>query len=162
MSNIPELLERLRRGPEVIATLMTGAAGPELDFRPAPDKWTVRQIAAHLADSEIVIADRCRRTIAEDNPTLVAYDQEAWAKNLDYARRKTSESVDLLRRVRVVTYELLKELPPEAYDRKATHSELGAITLGQLLERMVAHTESHARQIQQVREAYRQARQAHA
>jgi DinB superfamily len=160
MSDIPELLERYRRGPEVIATLMTGAAGPELDFRPGADRWTLRQIVAHLADSEIVSAARFRRIIAEDNPTLIGYDQNAWAANLNYAKRKTSESVDMFRRLRADCYELLKDLPPETFARKGNHSEIGPMTLRQLLQIMAEHAEGHARQIQQVREAYRNARRA--
>ncbi len=162
MSGIPELLERYRRGPEVLATLMTGAAGPELDYRPEPGQWSVRQIVAHLADSEIVGGDRCRRIIAEDNPTLIGYDQNAWAANLNYAKRKTSESVDLFRRLRADCYELVKDLAPETFERIGNHNELGPITLKTLLERLAEHAETHARQIQRVRAAYRQARQAHA
>ena len=47
MSELKDLLERFRRGAELIATAMTGAAGAELDFTPAPEKWSLRQIVAH-------------------------------------------------------------------------------------------------------------------
>src|SRR5271157_831974 len=100
MSDIPALLERFRRGPEIIAMALTGVHGDEEDFVPAPGKWSVRQIVAHLADSEIVGSDRFRRVIAEENPTLVWWDQDAWAANLNYARRRTSESLETLRRLR--------------------------------------------------------------
>jgi hypothetical protein len=162
MSETAELLERYRRGPEVIATLMTGAAGTELDFKPAPDKWSLRQIVAHLADSEIVAADRFRRIIAEENPTLIGYDQNAWAANLNYAKRKTSESVELFRRLRADCYELLKDLAAETFERKGNHSERGTVTLKDIVETMAQHAESHGRQIQRVREAYKKGRQAHA
>jgi hypothetical protein len=162
MSDINDLLERYRRGPEVIATVMTGAAGAELDFKPAPDKWTVRQIVAHLADSELVAADRFRRIIAEENPTLIGYDQNAWAANLNYAKKKSSESVDLFRRLRADCYELLKDLTPGTFERKGNHSERGVVTLRELLQTMAEHAEAHARQIRQARDSYKQARQAHA
>jgi hypothetical protein len=162
MSDIKELLERFRRGAELIATTMTGAAGAELDFKPGPEKWSLRQIVAHVSDSEIVAADRFRRMIAEDNPTLMAFDQNAWANNLDYARRKTSESVETFRRLRAENHELIKGLAPEAFERKGTHSERGPITLRNHLETMAAHAESHARQIREVREAYKGSRRAHA
>ncbi|MGE5648044.1 MAG: DinB family protein [Acidobacteriota bacterium] len=162
MSDIHDLLERYRRGPELIATVMTGAAGAELDFKSAPDKWTVREIVAHLADSEIVAADRFRRIVAEENPTLIGYDQNAWTANLNYARRKSSESVDLFRRLRADSYELLKDLPPEAFERRGNHSERGAITLRQFVQTMAEHAEAHAHQIRRARESYKQARQAHA
>jgi hypothetical protein len=162
MSDIKELLERFRRGPELVATAMTGAAGGELDFVPGPRKWSLRQIVAHVADSEIVAADRFRRIIAEDKPTLIGYDQNAWAANLDYARRKTSESIETFRRLRAENYELIKDLPAETFERIGNHSERGPITLRQHLETMAQHAESHARQIREVREAYKRQRQAHA
>src|SRR5215208_979740 len=99
MSEIAELLERYRRGPELIASALTGAAGSEVDFRPAPQKWSVRQIVAHLSDSELVAAERMRRIIAEDNPQIVAYDQNKWAENLDYSRRKPSQSLEMFRNI---------------------------------------------------------------
>lgn len=162
MSELKDLLERFRRGAELIATSMTGAAGAELDFTPAPEKWSLRQIVAHVADSEIVAADRFRRIIAEDQPTLIGYDQDAWARNLDYARRKTSESIETFRRLRAENYELIKDLPAPAFERTGNHSERGPITLQRHLETMAAHAESHARQIRDVRAAYKTQRQAHA
>jgi len=162
MSELKDLLERFRRGPELIATAMTGAAGAELDFSPAPEKWSLRQIVAHVADSEIVAADRFRRIIAEDKPTLIGYDQDAWAKNLDYARRKTSESIETFRRLRAENYELIKDLPAPAFERTGNHNERGPITLQRQREIRASHAESHARQIRDVREAYKRLRQAHA
>jgi hypothetical protein len=162
MNDLSELLERFRRGPELLAALMTGAAGPELDFVPAPGKWSLRQILAHLSDSEIVMSDRFRRVAAEDNPTLVAFDQEAWASKLNYARRKTSESLETFRRLRIENYELLKELPEAAFERTGSHTQRGAVTLRQMVEGAASHAEGHARQIREVREAYKRSRAAKA
>ena len=153
-----QLLERFRRGPEVVAVAMTGAAGSELDYSPGPGRWSIRQILCHLADSEIVGTDRFRRTIAEDNPTLVSYDEKAWAQNLDYGRRKISQALETFRRIRGENYELLKALPESAFERKATHTEHGVITLLDLLQIYAEHAEGHARQLQAVREEYKQSR----
>jgi uncharacterized damage-inducible protein DinB len=162
MSEAKELLERFRRGAELIATAMTGAAGSELDFVPASGKWSVRQIVAHLADSEIVAADRFRRVIAEESPTLIGYDQDAWARNLNYARRKTSDSLETFRRLRAENWELLKELPEAAFERKGTHSEHGPVTLLDLLRIYAEHAEGHARQLREVREQFKQSKRQQA
>lgn len=154
MSDLPALLERYRRGPEVLATVLTGVFGEEEDFLPAPGKWSIRQIVAHLADAELVAAHRFRQVIAEDNPTLVAFDQDAWARNLDYARRKPKQSLETFRRLRAENYELLKELPESAFERAGSHTENGPMTLGWLLEGYARHAETHARQLQEIREAY--------
>jgi hypothetical protein len=158
MSDLPALLERYRRGPEVLAMVLTGVFGEEEDFVPAPGKWSPRQIIAHLADAELVGAHRMRQVIAEDNPTLIAYDQDAWTRNLDYARRKPKQSLEAFRRIRAENYELLKELPESAFERTGNHSENGPMTLRRLLEGYAEHAESHARQLQQMREEYKKAK----
>ncbi len=155
MSEIPALLERYRRGAELLAVVLTGVFGEEEDFASAPGKWSVRQIVAHLADAEMVGAHRFRQVIAEDNPTLIAYDQDAWTANLDYARRKPKQSLETFRRIRAENYDLLKGLPEPAFERFGNHTENGRMTLLQLLEGYAGHAESHARQLQEIREAYK-------
>jgi DinB family protein len=155
MPDIPALLERFRRGPELLAVVMTGVFGEEEDFVPAPGKWSARQIIAHLADGELVAAHRFRQILAEENPTIIAFDQDKWTANLDYARRKPKQSLETFRRLRAENYELLKELPPAAFDRTGKHSERGALSVLSLLEGMAEHAESHARQLQALREAFK-------
>ncbi len=137
---------------------MTGAAGPELDFSPQPGKWCIRQIVCHLADSEIVGAERFRRIIAEENPTILAFDQVAWAERLDYKRRKISQAIETFRRIRGENYDLLKELPAEAFQRTGVHSERGPLTLTDLVRTYAEHAEKHAVQIRDLRAAYKEAR----
>jgi hypothetical protein len=155
MSELADLLERFRRGPEVVAASLTGAAGLEVDYRPAPDQWSVRQIVAHLSDSEIVAVFRFRRMIAEDNPPVDAYDQNAWADKLDYSKRKYSNSLETFRRIRSENYELLKDLPEDAFGRTCMHSVRGQMTLLDMLRIYANHAEKHAQQIRRVRDAYK-------
>ncbi len=158
MSALPEVLERFRRAPEVLAVVLTGVFGDEIDFTTSPGKWSIRQIIAHLADSEMVGAHRFRQVIAEPNPTLVAWDQNAWAENLDYARRLPKNSLDTFRRVRAENYDLLRGLPESAFERGGTHTERGPLTLRQLLDTYAEHAESHARQVQTIREEYKKSK----
>jgi hypothetical protein len=158
MSELTDLLERFRRGPELIAVATTGASNVEIDYLPAPDSWTVRQICCHVADAEIVGADRLRRTIAETNPTIVNYDEKAWATNLDYSRRRLSQALETFRRIRNENYELLKNLPEASYTRTATHSVRGTLTLLDLLRIYAEHAEKHARQIMNVRQKYKESK----
>ena len=135
--------------------VLTGVFGEEEDFIAAPGKWSIRQIVAHLADSEMVGAHRMRQVIAEDNPTLIAFDQDAWTRNLDYARRKPKQSLETFRRVRAENHELLKGLPESAFERAGNHSENGPMTLRRLLEGYAQHAESHARQMTEIRGEYK-------
>jgi hypothetical protein len=155
MNSLAEDLERFRRGAELLATVLTGAAGEEVDYVHAPGKWSIRQILAHVADSELVGAHRLRAVVAEENPTLTAFDQDAWTRNLDYARRKPTQSLETFRRLRAENYELLKELPESAFERAGMHTESGRRTLRSLLEGYADHAESHARQVQAIRAEFK-------
>jgi DinB superfamily len=158
MSDLAALVERFRRGPELLAVVLTGVFGEEENFTPAPEKWNIRQIVAHLADAELVYAHRFRQVIAENNPTLVAFDQNAWAHNLDYDRRKPKTSLEMFRRIRLENHELLKELPEMAFARTGNHTERGTVTLRSMVETAADHAESHARQLQAIRDAFREAK----
>jgi hypothetical protein len=160
MSEISELLERFRRGAELVAVSITGAAGSEVDFVPEPGKWSIRQIVAHLSDSEIVGTMRLRQVIAEDEPKLEAFDQEAWVTNLDYSRRKPSQSLETFRRIRAENYELLKELPEDTFSRIGNHSERGRMTLLQLVRGYAEHAENHATQLRARRGEFKAAKAA--
>jgi hypothetical protein len=158
MSDIQDLLERFRRGPEVLAVVLTGVFGEEEDFVAAPGEWSIRQVIAHLADSELVAGHRFRLVIAEDSPTMLGYDQNAWARNLGYERRKPKSSLESFRRLRAENYEILKDLPADVYERKGNHSEHGVMTLRDLLASYADHAESHARQMQNIRERFKEAK----
>lgn len=158
MSNLAETLERFRRSPELLAVVLTGVYGEEIDFTPAPGKWSVRQIVAHLADAELVAAQWFRQMIAEDEPRLTEFDQDAWANNLDYARRQPKQSLETFRRLRGENHELLKGVPESAFARLGTHPGRGKVSLWELVSSRADHVENHARQLQAIREEYKRAK----
>ena len=156
MSELADLLERFRRGAELVAVATTGAAGPVLDFQPAPGKWGVRTIVCHLADTETVLAMRLRQVIAEDNPLMPAMNQDLWAERLDYSKRKLSPALEAFRRTRAENFELLKDLPETTFARTGQHTERGTVTLLDLLRTYAAHAEKHVQQIHSARAAYKE------
>src|SRR5689334_18468550 len=89
-----DIITRLETTRDRTARFFNLSDGP-LDRTYGPGKWPVRFILHHLADSETVLYERIRRAISEPRPVLWAYNQDAWAKGLDYA----SMPLDLSRRV---------------------------------------------------------------
>lgn len=160
MSEIAELLERFRRGGEFLASLTTGAAGPELDFEPEPGAMGIRSIVCHLMDTEMVGHGRFSAVIAEDNPTIQPFDGTLWAQRLNYRQRKFSGAVEMFRRVRAENFELLKDLPAETWQRTAHHVEKGQITLFDLFKDHVLHSEEHTLEIRDIRQKFKAAKQA--
>jgi hypothetical protein len=157
MSELADLLERFRRGAELLAVATTGAAGTELDFKPE-GKWSVRQLVCHLADAEAAAVMRFRQIIAEDNPTLAMWDQNKWAANLDYEKRKISQVLDIFRTLRSWNYELLKDRLESTFARTSVHPERGSVSLQDWLRVYSEHTENHVKQIHGVRAAYKEHR----
>ena len=156
MSDLSDLLERFRRGAEVLAVVTTGVAGTELDFKPDPKALSIRQVVCHLADSEAVGVMRLRQVLAEENPTLQSFNGELWADHLDYGKRKISGVIETFRRLRTENYELLKDLPEAAYSRTGNHTESGKVTLLDLVNGNTNHVEEHVQQSQRNRAAYRE------
>jgi hypothetical protein len=113
---------------------------------------------AHLADSEVVAAHRIRQVLAEDNPVMTWFDEKLWAVNLDYARRKPKQSLETFRHLRAENLELLRGVPESAFERSGNHSAFGPKTLRQMVDAFGTHVETHARQIQEVRGAYKAAK----
>lgn len=154
LSETAELLERFRSGPEWIAAAIAEVTPAELDWVPAPGKWTIRKIVCHMADTELVAGDRIRRLLAEDNPPLIPFNQDAWADKLDYGRRDVISALDLFRRMRAGNADLLADLPEEAWSRSGIHSERGRVTLLDTVRIHARHAQTHARQIENIRQAH--------
>src|SRR5947209_2020984 len=100
------LIERYKEGYRVVAEALVGATDEELDSRPAPGKWTAREIVHHLADSEMTSAVRLRLLLAEDQPVIRGYDQEAFARKLHYDRPHEA-SLEAFKAARQTTAQLL-------------------------------------------------------
>lgn len=157
MSELSDLLERFRRGPELLAMATTGAAGSMLDFR-IEGHLSIRQIVCHLADAEAVGAVALRQILAENEPRLPAPELEQWSKAIDYGQRKISHALETFRRLRADNHELLSGLPDESFARTGLGSGGNAVSLRTLAEQMAAHMEDQVREIQAVRAAYKEHR----
>jgi hypothetical protein len=120
---------------------------PELARCYAPGKWSIRFILHHLADAETVLFDRIRRVLGERRSVLWAFDQDGWAKGLDYAQRP----LDLSRRIYESTREGVIYYARTDYSRNGhlefVHSETGVRTLKDEFDKVAAHNARHLAQI---------------
>jgi len=145
------LIEQYRDGYSAVAEALAKIQPEELDARPGPGKWSVREIVHHLADSEMTAAIRLRRLIAEDRPAIHGYDQDEFARKL-YYDRPHELSLELFRLVRASTVGILERLTPAEWVREGTHSEVGPYGVEKWLEIYASHAHKHARQIRVARE----------
>jgi uncharacterized damage-inducible protein DinB len=111
-------------------------------------KWSVHEILVHLADCEAVFLWRVSRAIAEPGSPVAGFDQDAWAANLEYAKRPLASCREIFRAARSLIIEHLEWVDDGVLCAKGVcHSEAGWLTLGQLVERYANHTRHHLGQI---------------
>ena len=144
------LIDKYKQGYDEVLRALQRASNEELDRRPAPAKWTAREIVHHLADSEMTSAIRLRRLLAEDNPLIVGYDQEEFARRL-YYDRPIDASLAAFKAARETTAEILDRMTDAEWQRAGTHSESGAYQITRWLEIYAGHAHDHALQIRRAR-----------
>ena len=132
---------------------LAGISDAELDARSAPGEWTAREVAHHLADSEMTSAIRLRRLLAEDSPEIVGYDEDLFRRTLRYSARPIASSLELFRLARVTTLEILEGASEADWSRAGTHSDSGAYSVETWLGIYAAHAFDHAEQIRRARGA---------
>ena len=154
MNDLAELLQHFRQSPSVFAASLDGVTEDESKFSPAPGKWSVREIARHLADTEILAGVRLRQIIAEDRPTLTMFDQDKWAVRLNYNECDPHDSLRDFNAVRAINSAMLAGIPAEAFDREGLHATRGVTTLRFWVDIFAKHVDIHARQIRNARAAW--------
>lgn len=147
-----KMIAQYADGYRVVAEALAGAGDEELDARPAPGKWSAREIVHHLADSEMTSAVRLRLLLATDNPAIVGFDQEEFARRL-YYDRPTEASIEAFKSARRTTAEILERMTEAEWTREGTHSEHGRYTIERWLEIYSTHAHRHAEQILVARDA---------
>jgi DinB family protein len=145
-----KLVAQYKDGYRAVADAIAGATDAELDARPAPGKWTAREIVHHLADSEMTSAVRMRNLIATDNVAIVGYDQDVFAKRLHYDR-PIAASLAAFKAARETTAELLDRLSEADWTREGTHTEHGRYGMDTWLGIYAVHAHDHADQIRRAR-----------
>ena len=140
------LLIDLESAPNVLAKLLEEAAGAAWDKRPDPERFTLREVAAHLADWDQVFLGRLRQTRDTDSAILQGLDEGQVARDNDYAHSDPIESLARYRTNRDEIVGFLRALPPEEWARSANHTELGPITLEAQAALIAFHDGYHRQQ----------------
>jgi hypothetical protein len=129
-----EKLESFGRGPDLLAAALHQFPKKMWLFKGSPEKWSIHEIILHLADNEATAYICCRRLIAEPGLPVLSFDPALWANTLGYFHQSTKEALDIIRRLRRMTYQLLKALPESAWFDSVENPPGGKVTLERFLE----------------------------
>lgn len=133
-----------------LAQLIAGAPANKLTKRPDPDKWSVAELLAHLADAEIGAAWRYRQMIEHNGGPLSPFDQELWHELGNYASASATESLALFRLLRESNLRMFERLTPEQWERYGMHAERGKMSVRDLAQQIAGHDLNHLEQIRKI------------
>jgi hypothetical protein len=136
--------------PRKFAALTKGLGKKQLSRRPAPGKWSIAEILAHLADAELVIGYRLRLILASNGTTIQAFDQDAWAGTFNYSRRDPKTSLETFRALRENNLRLLSSVPRRLWKNYGEHQERGKETVEHIVQMIAGHDLNHLLQVERI------------
>lgn len=145
-----EPLEVQRETANTLAKLINSFSKKQISLRPEPGKWSITEILAHLADSEIVLSWRMRLVICQNGALIQAADQNVWAQTLDYARQDPKVSLEIFRVLRENNLRMLEVLPKKLWENYGMHSEHGKQTLAHIVRMYAGHDLNHLAQVERI------------
>src|SRR5262249_22497986 len=128
-----ELIADYEAGPDLLRRGVAGMSAEELRLRPVAGKWSSLEVVCHAGDCEQFFADRMKRTLAMNRPLLLGADGFSYPEPVRYHDRDVEEELALVELTRRQMARILRLVGPEAWERTAVHSEVGLVTLRQLL-----------------------------
>lgn len=135
---------------KALERLVKSAPAAKLHERPAPGKWTVSEILAHLADTEIVVSWRVRSILGAPGTSIQAFDQNAWVSSGHYEKRDPHKSLEQFRALREANLALYESLTREQWKHHGMHAERGKETVEHIVRLMAGHDVNHIKQIERI------------
>jgi hypothetical protein len=148
---ISTLLSEYAAGPMSLVSAVSGLTATQLKTPAAPGKWSPLEVVAHIADAEILYADRLTRVLGMDQPALPSMDPDTVQARLPGNQRDLAEELALISTIRTRMLRILQGVNPGDFQRIGHHSEAGPLTAETLLTRVVRHLPHHAEIIRQKR-----------
>lgn len=137
--------------PARLAAAVRRVSPAQAAFRPAPGKWSIKEIVRHLADVELAYGFRYRMMLAQETPPLQPFDQDLWATNLVYQRADLPSALATFGAVRAENVALARRVGRGAWSRQGQHPQYGTVSVQQMLDHLVHHDANHLGQILRIK-----------
>jgi DinB family protein len=136
--------------PRKLARLIRGIQQKKMRRRPGPGKWSVGEILAHLAETELVGGYRIRMILGKNGTPIQAFEQDAWAREGHYSRRDPQESLELFTALRKGNLALLRSLKRAQWKNYGMHAERGKESVEKIVRMFAGHDINHIRQVERI------------
>jgi len=136
--------------PARLAKLLKGVRPAKARTRPAPGKWSIAEIVAHIADTELVGGYRMRAILGQPGTPVIGFDQDVWVTALHYDKHDLKKSFEQYRALREANLALLKTLTPEQWKHEGIHNERGPESIETMVRMFAGHDINHFEQIERI------------
>ena len=138
----------LEQTPIIIEKIVWSANNDQMHWKPAMHRWSISEVLAHLADVEVIgFRERIQKMLEKNNPALEPYDQNAAYAAGKYSSGKARENLKQFCHERDRSLSMLRYVPALAIARTGQDSQIGQISIGQLMNDWACHDLGHIRQI---------------
>jgi uncharacterized damage-inducible protein DinB len=146
------IIDEYEHGARKIHRAVAGLSHDDLVAKPIPGRWSTHHLLIHLADAETAFADRIRRILAQDEPLLLAWDENKFSANLHYDDQSAEDAVIWIEVVRRQTARILRAASDADFERAGQHEERGQQTLLDVVSFANTHLDHHLEFIYEKRE----------
>jgi uncharacterized damage-inducible protein DinB len=148
------ILSRLQETPKLLVALLRGVSDEVLRRKPAPEKWSMLEIACHLRDVEEFFAERYGKIANHDRPQLRIINQDDLAAKLRYNQDDLAIVLKEYHGLRAESVAILGALAAQSWQRVGVHPKRGDVSIAWTVEHQVEHDANHLSQIRALREQF--------
>jgi len=147
-------IDVLKRTESALKKSIAGLSTKQLGKRETPNKWSIKHVLQHLADSDLVLGWRMRMILAHDRPPLTGYDQDLWAARLGYEKTTPDVALREFGVLRKANLRLMQRASADDLQRVGVHSERGDESIEYMIRLYAGHDLLHLRQIERIRRSF--------
>lgn len=148
------LVQSYARGLDLLKAALDGVSEDQLLFKPAENKWSIKEVVIHVCDAEMVATDRMKRIISEENPLLFKFDPDAWASRQNYQALDMQAYLAMFGALRSSMTAILSGLSDEDWQRTGVHNLAGKQTLQDVVQMFIGHVDRHIQQIERNKQVF--------
>jgi hypothetical protein len=141
------LIPAIELGPLTVQRLLRLISEHRWDEALHPDRFTPREVVAHLADWEPIMRERIRAAVTTPGQTIAAYDEGKMALDHAYRTSVPHEQAELYRMERRTTAEFLRSVTPDQWRHTVHHRERGLQSAEDLANLVLGHDLYHIEQL---------------